>query len=171
MVLMRARPKTISVMNDNKSSSVSQDAITFIELLLVILIIGILAGISIPQLRKTFDNFELENFVKDIYYLNRYLQASAIGRGRIQCLNIIQDEGKFWATYKENDKPQKIEGRFGKDYKAPEGTVVFIEPPERTTIYFYPDGSIDKVKITLENRHKRQISIATQGIIGDIKIQ
>lgn len=173
---MPARPKTIFVM-----TAKSKQALTFIELFVVIIIIGILIGVSIPHLKKTFDNFELENFAKDIYYLTHYLQTSAISQGKIFCLNINQDEGIFCATYKENDEaesnsePKKIEGRFGRDYRPPEGASIFTEPLteplEVTTICFYPDGSKDKIMITLKNRHEKEITLSIKGAAGEIQIQ
>lgn len=164
---MKVRPKMIFVTSRTK-------ALTFIELLIVIVIIGILVGISIPQFRKTFDNFELENFVKDIYYLSRYLQASAISQAKIHYLNIARAEGKFWATYKVEDEFKNIEGRFGKIYMAPKGVIISIDQahqPEKEGIYFYPDGSIDEIKIDFENRHNHKVSLIIQGAVGDIKIQ
>ena len=146
-------------------------ALTFIELLLVIIIIGILTGVSIPQLRKAFDNFALENFAKDIYYLSRYLQGSAIAGGKIYYLNINKDKGEFQATYKEENEFKNIQGRFGKIYKALDGIIVSLEPSERTGVYFYPDGSMDKIRITLENQYKKQLSIITKGVAGEIQIQ
>jgi len=147
----------------------TKKAITFIELVIVITIIGILIGISIPQFKKTFDNFELENFVKDIYYLSRYLQASAISQGKIHYLNIDPGEGRFWATYKENAEFKKIQGKFGNIYKTPKEVIISTD---KAGIYFYPDGSMDEITIKFMNRqYKNKISLIAKGASGDIKIQ
>lgn len=148
-----------------------QNAITFIELLVVVIIIGILFGASIPQFRNTFDNLELENFVKDIYYLSHYLQGSAIGQSKIYYLNINKEEGKFQAFYKEGDEFKNIEGRFGKTYKTPQTASISTDPPDKNGIYFYPDGSIDKIKIALKNQYGRELSLIIKGAAGEIQIQ
>ncbi|OGX40261.1 MAG: hypothetical protein A2984_01355 [Omnitrophica WOR_2 bacterium RIFCSPLOWO2_01_FULL_41_12] len=139
------------------TSATGKQAVTFIELLLVIVIIGALAAVSIPQLKKTFDNFGLENFVKDMYYLSRYLQANAVNQGKIYVLNIEPATGEFQAN--------------GKLYKAPKDILIFIEPADKTSIYFYPDAVTDKTTITFENRYKKQVSLILKGISGDIQIQ
>lgn len=148
-------------------------AITFVELLIVIIIIGILASASIPKFKKTFDNLELEKFVKDIYYLSRYLQGSAIGQGKIYCLKIDKDKVEFQATYKEDEDNEfkNFPGRFGKIYKAPLGIIISIDPPDATGTYFYPDGSVDKITITLVNQHKTEVSLIIKGAAGEIQIK
>lgn len=148
-----------------------KQAVTFIELLLVIVIIGSLTALSIPQLRKTFDNFALENFVQDIYYLSRALQANAVSTGKIYVLNILAATGEFQAAYKEKQGFKNLEGRFGRLYKAPKDTLILIEPADKTKIYFYPDAVTDKTTITFENKYKKQISLILKGISGDIQIQ
>lgn len=159
---MKVRPRMIS-------ATISRRAITFIELLIVIVIIGILTGVSIPQFRKTFSHLELESFVKDIYYLSRYLQGSAVSQGKIYCLNIDKEPEGFHATYKKESDFLNAEGRFGKLYKFPDGISVSVDPPDINNIYFYPDGSIDKIKITFKNRYE-EICLVIKGTIGEIQI-
>jgi prepilin-type N-terminal cleavage/methylation domain-containing protein len=146
----------------------AQSAITFIELLIVIIIIGVLSAISIPQFKKTVENHALEAFVKDIYYLCRYLQASAISQEKVFCLNINQGEHKFWGTYIEGDEFKKIPDRFGKTYQAPADAIISTDKP---VIYFYPDGSIDTATINFDNEYNNKISLIIKGALGEIKIQ
>lgn len=153
-----------------QAERITQNAVTFIELLIVIAIIGIISAVSIPQFKKTFDNLEFENFVKDIYYLSRYLQGSAVGQGQIYYLSINKDKGEFSATYRQDNELKNIEGRFGKVYRVPRGIIISTDPPDETGTYFYPDGSIDKIKITFRNQQK-EISLIIKGAAGGIQIQ
>lgn len=163
---MKANPKMISVMIAR--SKTGRRAFTFIELMIVITIIGILSVIAIPQFRKVADNFELENFVKNIFYLSHYLQSSAISQGKIYCLNIDKNEGKIWSTYKVGDEFKQIEGKFGRIYKVPEGLIFSAGKKE---IYFYPDASIDEVTVDFESKYRNKASLIIKGGIGEIKIQ
>ena len=149
----------------------NRGALTFLELLIVLAIIGVLAGVAIPQLRNTLDNFEVEGFTKDIYYLMRYIQATAISRQKIYCLNISPDNRQFWVTVKGEVDFIPLAGRYGRKYNCPEGVNITLEPADKTTVFFYPDGSIDKLAITLSSKKMRKISIISQGSAGALKIQ
>ena len=148
-----------------------QKAVTFVELFIVIIIIGILAGLSLPKLKTAADNIELENFVKEIYYLSRYLQGSAAAQGKIFQLSIDKNKGEFQAAYEQAGEFKNLGGRFGKIYKAPAGAQVSLSPAEKTAVYFYPDGAVEQIKITFANEHKKEFSLFIQGAAGEIKIQ
>lgn len=150
-------------------------ALTFIELIIVIAIIGVLSITAVPKFKTTFDNLELESFVKDIYYLSRYLQASAVNKRQIYYLSIDKEKGEFQARLKPDagteDEFKNIEGRFGRIYKLPQKVNISVDPPEKAGIYFYPDSSIEGIKITFENEQKKDICLIIKGVTGDIQIQ
>lgn len=145
--------------------------ITFIELLIVIIIAGILAGVSTPLFRKTMDNLSLENFVKDIYYLSCYLQASAVNEGKIYSLNIDRYAVAFRGTYKEANELRNINGKLGRSFIAPKGVTITYEPADKPNVYFYPDGTIDKVTVSFKNQHENTLSLIIKGVSGEIKVQ
>lgn len=158
-------------------SNSARDAVTFIELLIVILIVTSLAVMAIPQFRKAFEGFELNNLTKEICYLSQYLKEDAISRGKIYCLNMdtSKQPAEFYATYQNSEVSQewaRIEGRFGKTYTAPAGiTVVSIEPADKKNIYFYPDGSCDTVTVVFQNKAKEQSTLVVKGATGAIQIK
>lgn len=143
---------------------------TFIELLIVVSIVAVLAGIAVPRIRKTYDNFQQETFTKDIFYLVRYLQGRSISEGKIYCLNIDLDNAEFQAVYKKKDDFLNLSGKFGKKYKLPLGIELVIDPVEKRQIYFYPDGSIDKMSIAFTNRFGKEAVITIQGFRSSIDI-
>ena len=152
----------------------SRAGLTFIELLIIVIIIAVLSGLSLPKIKNTFDRLEFDSFLKDIYALCRYLQASAVTRGKIYCLNLNSenDPPEFFATFKLDQDFQKLPDRFGKVYKAPRGvTIVSLEPEGKKEIYFYPDASIDSITMTFKSRADRQAALIIKGTSGTIQIQ
>lgn len=145
---------------------------TLIELLIVIVILGIITGMSWPQLRDTLDNIKLESSIKDVYYLSRYLQGSAASENNIYYLNIAKERGEFYASCKRGEGSfQPIGSRLKEHLKAPDGILIYTDPPDATGIYFYPDGSASPITITFKNKHEKQISLAIKGVTGDIQIR
>lgn len=148
---------------------------TYLELLVVLIIIGIVAGVSIPRFRSTFDNFELENFAKNIFYLSQHLQAEAITQKNIYCLNISLESKEFWGTARsaQDGAFRKLAGRFSRHYKAPENCEISLEPAGQAEIFFFPDSSsgIGESKITFKNSYGREFSLIIEGSSGAIKIQ
>ncbi|MDD5195853.1 MAG: prepilin-type N-terminal cleavage/methylation domain-containing protein [Candidatus Omnitrophica bacterium] len=148
---------------------------TFIELLVVIVIAGILIAIAVPNFRKTFDNFELDNFVKELYYRCRYLKEMAVNQGKIYCLKIIRDANQvqFQPMYKNTQGTWVSPGtRLGKPYIMPRAlSIGSMEPGRIDGIYFYPDGSVDPVAISFQNKFKNKLTLIIKGAAGDIQIK
>ncbi|MGD0335823.1 MAG: prepilin-type N-terminal cleavage/methylation domain-containing protein [Candidatus Omnitrophota bacterium] len=147
--------------------------ITFIELLIVIVIIGVLSTVSIPRFRNTFSSLELENFTKEIYYLSRYLQSSAISQEKIFYLGLNRDEEKaqFQAYYVTQESTlEKIKGRFSGVYETPRGiSISSITPEETQGVYFYPDSSADNAIICFQNSNQQKFCLSIKGATIAIK--
>ncbi len=150
--------------------SATKRGLSFVELLIVITIVGILTAAAVPRFKKTYDRFEFENFSQNIYYLTQYLQNSAIVEKKIYYLNIDQAKAEFVAKYLENGEIKALTGRFAKVFKAPETVRVSLEP-EVDYICFYPNGKIDGLLIIFTDRFEKKIIIDTRKINNDIQTQ
>lgn len=146
------------------------NAVTFIELFVVVILISILTSLTIPQLKKTLENFELEGFAKKIYILSHYLQESAITQGKIFCLNINKEQGELKAGYEEEGEFKTLSGSLAKVYRAPVGISILPDPVDKEDIFFYPDASITSMSINFTNQRKNTITLTIKGAGGEIKL-
>lgn len=154
---MKIRPKEKSVISAKRKT---HNAFTFIELCIVIIIIGILIGVALPSFRKSFNSLQLNNFSAELQNFMRYLRERAIVTGKVIYLNIDNEKKLCTAQFKDTPSPFKTS-------RIPESLNVELEPKE---IFFYPDGQIDKVTITLTNPENQRISLTTKGIFGGVKV-
>jgi prepilin-type N-terminal cleavage/methylation domain-containing protein len=155
--------------------AIKHRCVTFIELLIVIAIIGIIAGITLPNFKKTYSSFELDSFVKDVSYLARYLQSNSISYNRICRMDIEQfnERMQFKGLIRgETGEFNPVKGKFGKAYEAPAGiTVSSLEPNGRNSIFFYPDGTLDKTDIVFKNKYGKETKLALKGSGTSIQIK
>lgn len=133
---------------------------TLIELLFVIIIIGILIGVSLPRLKESYNGIQLNNFSRELQDLMNYLRQRAIVERTVISLNFDPDKDEYWAMKKGAETRLKT-------YHIPGG--IKLET-DKTEIFFYPDGQIDKVTVEIINPAKQNITLTTKGIFGGAKI-
>jgi len=157
---MRHASCAMRLRKTHSAQRTAQAAFTFIELLLVIAIIGILTAVSLPSLKKTFNNLELNNFSGELQALANYLRERSIVEGAVIYLKIDNENREVWAQIKE------ASGRL-KTLQFPEG--IRIES-ENNQVTFFPDGEIDKVRISVVSLDGQKITLTTIGVYGGFKI-
>jgi type II secretion system protein H len=134
-------------------------AFTLIELLLVIIIMGILLNVALPVLRVNFDKLQLDNFSSRLMSLMNYLQQRSVAEGRIIFLNLDSGNKSYWVQRKGDDKRSSFGIPLDLTITVPENRIAF-----------YPDGSMDKVTITISNRLGKSIGITSKGVFGGVKV-
>ena len=142
------------------TSVTGKRSVTFIELILVIGIIVILAGISIPLFRGTFSNLELDAFARELQGTMNFLRQRAIVEGRVILFNIDTDRQEYWAQIQDESARLKT-------YRIPAEIRLECENKE---IAFYPDGDIDKVDMKITHQNNRSFILTTKGVFGGVKI-
>jgi len=131
------------------------DGFTFIELVLVILIISSLAALAVPGFRRTFNNMQFEQVSSDISGVLNYAAANAIFK-RTECRVIIdKDKQCFY-----------VEGT-SRVYGMPRGIKI---DSDKESVLFYPDGRSQSITITLSGTDKIR-TFSTEGTRGYVKIK
>lgn len=134
-------------------------AFTFLELLLVILLIGILVATSVPNLRKNFDTVKLNSFSGQLQAFMNYLHERSIVEQQVIYLNFDREKRQFKANMKDSPVFLKI-------LTVPED--ISIETQDQ--VLFYPDGQIDGVTISIIGKNDQKINLTTKGVFGGTKI-
>lgn len=135
--------------------------LTFIEVLFVIVIISVMVAVSIPRFGKTFQGLRFHNFSRELQIFMHYLQQRSIVEGKIIFLSIDDGRKEYFAQI------QDAQDRL-KTYAIPND--IRIESSQKE-IFFYPDGTIDKVTIELVSLTNQRIILTTKGVFGGVKLQ
>lgn len=166
----------------NHESRTPNHGFTLLELLVVVLIISITLGFLAPAFRKTFLDIQLNSSAQDIVSLMRYAQERAIVENTAFRFNLDAENGSYWLTMKEQDKPEgnglashsqshkpdqeaysKLRGNFGRLYTL--ARELKMEARENT-IDFYPDGEVGYLKIKITNPNNKGLVITQKSGAG-----
>lgn len=145
----------------NAKRTATQSAITFVELLLVIVIISVLAGILMPRFRNNFYSLQLSNVSVELQAFMNYLRERSIVDGKVIYFNIDNGQKEYWAYIKGEEKRLKT-------YRIPADIDIKVT---QERVSFYPDGSIDKVTVDIISRNNQHVGLTTEGVYGGVKLQ
>jgi prepilin-type N-terminal cleavage/methylation domain-containing protein len=134
---------------------------TFLELLIVITLLGILTALSIPRFKQSTENMQLSSTAQQLQsYINFLVQRSVVETVPIRMS--LDTEKNSYRAQKEQDI------RYFQDFRLPSGIRIATDKQD---IFIYPDGTIDTVTITLTNKQNKSMTLTTQGVFGGTKIK
>ena len=145
------------------------------EVLIVIVLISVLAGLAIPSLNQTYYKILLDQSTNDLAYLMRYAQSRAIIQQRIvqwsfyssrRSYSLQQESPQVSDDVSGEKKFSLIHGRLGRMFKIPNELNLTAKSP---SIQFYPDGKIDKANFLL-CRKDRCLTISTKEQTGHVLV-
>lgn len=137
-----------------------KQALTLIELLLVIFIIAIVLGLSTPFLTRNIENTKLNAFVNKVYYLLDYAKNRAVLKSEIMQVNFNTNENKIVLKNKEDQT------NISRSLNIPKEINLQLSDED---IYFYPDSTLQEFEIFIHNNRKK-FKIFSLGFNGKISI-
>ena len=150
-----------------------ESSFTLLEIILVVLIVAVIAGLTVPNFSKTYADIELKKGAEDLAYLMRYAQSRGVMKNIKTRLEFNPEFSEYWITeaVKDDEGEQekefkRIPGRLGRRFNVPLGIKIELEDE---FIYFYPDGSMDKEYIHVCNE-KRCLVVSTKEKRGDVLV-
>lgn len=167
--------------------------LTFLEIIVVVTILGILLALSSPSLRNMYQKMQLSSSARQIGSLCKYARAAAIMQeGEVRLLvdletaryrlklppKVAEDDRQSHSRYR-NMEDQKKAAVEEPTYLPPDVEFVEIltDAPEeeqpgkwQTVLVYYQNGSATPCVMTLENRRGRRVTIEVQHATGGVRI-
>lgn len=142
-------------------------ALSLVELLLVILLISVLAGLSLPRFRQVYAQVRLQQTANELSQLMRYAQGRAIARQKELQIQFDSDKKSYQLMRRIPEGVKPVEGRRHRIYFIPEE--IFLEI-EKEKLSFFPNGTMDRVKIFLSDQSGRTFTITTKEMRGHVHV-
>ncbi|MFH1360891.1 MAG: prepilin-type N-terminal cleavage/methylation domain-containing protein [Candidatus Omnitrophota bacterium] len=147
---------------------------TLIELLLVVILLGVLAALAIPNFGPTYANLQLRETAENISYLMRYAQSQSIIKDKIYRL-VLENNATYWIEEGSGNAQnpdqelnfERVRSRQGRIFRIPDNLSV---ESDVSLIQFYPDGTIDKVRIILTNTRDKTYTLSTAEQAGMVYV-
>ncbi len=120
---------------------------TLLEIILVISILGVIAGLSFPNLNRSYWKRQLNQTADHLGQLMRYAQSRAILKNQEYRLVINLEDKAYWLEYKDptsEKKWQQLSGRLGRVAYVP--AKVRLEADEES-VNFTADGKMGKIDV------------------------
>ena len=147
---------------------------TFIELLMVIVILGIFVAMATPNFRNTYLELELSSQARSLAKFLTYAQERAVVEGKAYRFEIDPVQRRYWLTVERELESEdgthfaRIEGRYGRIVKLPSGISVAAD---KEKILFSPDGSSDSFSLSLRDQEGRELVLKNGKPIGVVHVE
>lgn len=143
---------------------------TLLEMIVVVLIVGIFAGISIPQFLDWLHDYRLQSAANTLTNHLRAARLLAIFTGKKHELQITDlEHGNYYQVVQDpGGEREEVIMSIGRVILHKRFGEINIIKPKTGRIAFYPKGTSTNKTILLENSVKQQIRIRTNNF-GRIK--
>ena len=147
---------------------------TLIEILIVVIILAVIAGISIPNFAKSLITIELSQTAQDLLMTMRFAQSRSVLQGGVYQL-VFEDGFKSYHLEQAKTDTSETEeeiifipmnNRWGKKHLVPSSVSVTLD---RSTVRFYSDGTIEPIRIEVSN-NKSKFFLSTMEQRGHVFI-
>ncbi len=166
-------------------------AFTLIEMVVVVVLIGIISAMIIPEMKGSFDDALLRSTGRDLVNVFSFASSRAVGLG--QCYRVKFDtQAGHYAVERQIHDGTGTDFVPLKDVSGAEGRLdpriaITITPPDESSsendlgsasadqslpdaISFYPDGTSDAMEIRLRDHDGFQLLLALNPITARVRV-
>lgn len=162
--------------------------VTFVELMVVIFILMLLVGVSVPTMLGVYRRSQLSAAARELASLARLARQRAVLTGHHTELEVDQDKGTYRLILTPEDPRQRIrtsaspnpspmertrtlaEGGSRVRFLRADSAVTEHRGSEPVKILFYRNGTATPATIVLADDKKRQMTVQVIGATGDVRL-
>jgi len=144
---------------------------TLVELLMVILIMSVVVGLSVPRFGRTFGHLQLQVFAYDVAKLFTYASKRAIAREEILRIYFDTEGKRYWLARAQGAAPkwefERVAGKFGRINPVPDAISL---DPSAGEVTFFPDGRADRFEMLIFDNSQDGYRLVTDFWTGHVKL-
>lgn len=147
----RAGPRLHSAFSSQHSAS----GFTLLELVIVMAILCVVAGLAAPTLRNFGEGRRVAEASAQLLAAANFARTHAIHEAVTYRLNLDPKAGTYWLTAWREGAYVGADGSFGRVFTAPDGVTLDWDAPlyaDGQYVEFYPTGRVTPVVIQLKDR-------------------
>ena len=152
-----------------RSNKENHRGFTFVEILIVVLIILLITSMAVPLFSRSFSRIQFQNTTENFVALCEYARASAVLKGQTLWICIDASKNTYWLAKYYNTESgivfSPFHGKYGHPQKVPENISITTTEDK---IPFQPDGESVEAEIVFRNSNNNLTTIEIYEISGKI---
>jgi prepilin-type N-terminal cleavage/methylation domain-containing protein len=148
-----------------------QAGFTLLELLVVLLILTVLVGVSVPQFGRTFRHLQLQVFASDVANLMTYASRRAVVMDEVLRVHFDVEGRRYWLARAQaasaEEKFERVASKLGRVASVPRS--ISLTSSARA-VTFYPDGRADRFEMLISDDNRGAYRLVTDVRTGRVKL-
>jgi type II secretion system protein H len=141
------------------STSRSRKGFTLLELIFVMLIVSIIAGLAVPSLRGFLLGRKSADAAAQLIALSQYARTQSASSGSVYRLNVDAQSRTYWLSSQRGAAFQELGNEFGRRFSLPDDTTPEWQGDAREFIEFFPDGRVESAVLLLTEANGKTTAI------------
>jgi type II secretion system protein H len=150
---------------------INNKGFTLVEVLLVLVVTALLAGLAIPSLKSTLQHYRLYSTVSDFEKTVMYGRERAVMESRVLRWELDRAKSTFFLYELTPDEKDKSLAPVEVNHRAYPKEIQIQTDVQNDEIWFYPDGSHTPFTCRFEQAGFKKVTISSKGTMARLTRQ